>query len=87
MENTLAKFTITTILIGIIIVVAAGFLTAYFYGWHQNAVAGAKYDLPNLLETVKWIMGQLIALFSSHSMLNTPIPWLQKDVITLNNNK
>lgn len=71
------KISITNILIGLIIFVAAGFLAVYLFGWHQNAVAGAKYDLPNLLETAKWVMGQLVALFSSHSLLNTPIPWLQ----------
>lgn len=72
------KTSITNILIGLIIFMAAGFLAAYLYGWHQNAIAGAKYDLSNLIETAKWIMGQLIALFSSHSLLNTSIPWLSK---------
>lgn len=72
------KINITNILIGLIIFVAAGFLAAYLYGWHMNAIAGTKYDLPNLFETAKWIMGQLITLFSSHSLLNTSIPWLQK---------
>ena len=75
----LMKFNVTNILIGVFIVVAAGFLAAYFYAWHQNAVAGAKYDLPNLIETAKWILGQFIALFSSHSLLNTSIPWLKKN--------
>lgn len=71
------KISITNILIGLIILMAAVFTVAYFYGWRENAISGTKYDLPNLLETSKWVMGQLVALFSSHSLLNTPIPWLQ----------
>jgi len=71
------KLSISNMLIQLIIVVAAGFLAAYLYGWHQNAIAGAKYDLASLFETAKWTMGQLIVLFSSHSLLNTSIPWRQ----------
>jgi len=72
------KVNITDILIGLIVIVATGFLVAYFYGWHQNAINGTKYDLPNLMETAKLIISQLIALFSGHSLLNTSIPWLQR---------
>jgi hypothetical protein len=79
------KISITDILIGLFVLMAAVFTAAYFYGWNQNAIAGSKYDLPNLLETAKWVMGQLVALFSSHSLLNTPIPWLQKKDNTINN--
>lgn len=71
------KISITNILMIIIILMAAIFTAAYFYGWRENAISGTKYDLSNLLETSKWVMGQLVALFSSHSLLNTPIPWLQ----------
>lgn len=72
------KPSISNILIGLIIFVAAGFLAVYLYGWHQNAVAGTKYDLVGLEEVAKWALGQLTVLFSSHSLLNTPIPWTQK---------
>jgi len=74
----LSKFNVTNVLVGVVFIVAASFLAAYFYGWYQNAAHGAKYDLANLVDTAKWVMGQLIALFGSHSLLNTPIPWVQK---------
>lgn len=72
------KFNIANVLVGVVSIIAVIFLTAYFYGWNQNAAHSGKYDLAGLVDTAKWTMGQLIALFSSHSLLNTPIPWLQK---------
>lgn len=79
------KVNISNILVGLFVVLSVVFIGIYFYGWHMNATTGTKYDLPNLLETAKWVMGQLIALFSSHSLLNTYIPWLQKKEEVVNN--
>ena len=56
--------------------VSLGFLGAYFYAWHMNAVAGAKYDLNSLVSVGQLIGAQTTGLVVNHSLFNTKIPWL-----------
>ena len=54
------------------------FLICFFYAWHQNAVAEAKYDLAILKQVGELVLSQLVYFFGFHSGLNTPVPWMEK---------
>ena len=51
-------------------------LAAFGYGWHMNAVNGAKYDLASLNQVFTILAAQFSGLIVNHSLLNTEIPWL-----------
>ena len=63
-------------LIGAAVAALLVYVWAFFYAWHQNATAGAKYDINQLNEFFKLIAAQGTALTVNHSLFNTPIPWL-----------
>ena len=54
------------------------FLLCFFYAWHQNAVAEAKYDLAILKQVGELVLSQLVSFFGLHSGLNTQVPWVEK---------
>ena len=73
------RIPLTNLIVIMFLMVAVLFLGAYFYGWYENATTNNKYDLQGLVDTAKWTLSQFIVLFSSHSLLNTPIPGISKE--------
>ena len=66
------------LLLAIIGLISLGFLGAYFYAWHQNAVNGAKYDLGSLVSVGQLVGAQTTGLVVNHSLFNTRIPWMDR---------